>query len=182
MAAVAVAATAGGQTSKRKSRRALAQSFLSRISLDGNIVRETTEPTSGPETHLLERNLTENVAEENTVSTVRSGHDDGGNPTKIISNTKPKYMHSVSENAASFDRDKTRIIRSKDSNSMICHKTLTPETVGFRRSYSVTESLMTESSSNCSGSVHFNKGPTRHRITCMSGSSFKLRRKLHDKR
>lgn len=179
-----MAAAGGGQTSKRKSRRALAQSFLSRISLDGNIVRETTEPTSGPGTPLSERELTENVAEENVVQSV---HDDG-NPAKTISHTKPKYMHSVSENAVSFERDKGGMIRSKDSNSDICHKTLlTPETFRScpRRSYSVTESLITESSSSYSGSVHFtafNKGPTRHRITCMSGSSFKLRRKLHDKR
>ncbi|XP_031574444.1 CDK5 and ABL1 enzyme substrate 1-like [Actinia tenebrosa] len=181
MAAVAVAAAAG-QTSRRKSRRALAQSFLSRISLDGNIVQERNEPTSGPGTPLMERELPKNVAEQKTLVTAVQSVAKTIPNTKAIPHTKPKYMHSFSENAASFERDKPRITRSKDSESMICNKTLTPETVGFRRSCSATESLMTESSSSFSGSVHFNRGTIRHKITCMSGSSFKLRRKLHDKR
>jgi hypothetical protein len=176
MAALAVAAAANAQPSKRKSRRALAQSFLSRISLDGNVVREKDELNSGPEAPKVERHVSD--IEEVSVS-AESGRD--GSTIKTT-NTKPKYMHSISETAASFEKDKTRTLHSRESKSIICNKILsTPEHVMFRRSYSLTESLMTESSSS-SGSVHFTKGPTRHKITCMSGSSFKLRRKLHDKR
>lgn len=181
MAAVAVQAVASGRPSKRKSRRALAQSFLSNISLDGNITNEGTGSLSEPNTPLRQR---QRILEDDELEVATSTSDTSRPLQELSINTssKPKYMHSISESAASFEKDKLRTLNSLGSKDMRTLKT--PDTGPCRRSHSMTDSTLTEcsSSSSFSGFLHYGKGASRHKITCMSGSSFRLRRKLTDKR
>ncbi|KXJ29414.1 CDK5 and ABL1 enzyme substrate 2 [Exaiptasia diaphana] len=176
MAAVAVQAAASGRPSKRKSRRALAQSFLSNISLDGNITSETTGSCSEPNTPIRERQRSVNV-EESGDNVTRPLQD-----YNVGSSAKPKFMHSISESAASFEKDKLRTFSTLGAREM---KTLKAHDSLHRRSHSLTESTLTDcssSSSSFSGFLHYGKGATRHKISCMTGSSFKNRRRLTDKR
>lgn len=182
MAAVAVQAAANGRPSKRKSRRALAQSFLSNISLDGNICSEATGSSSEPNTPLRQRQTVFEVEETVEMATSTSM----SRPLQELNlntSTKPKFMHSISESAASFEKDKQRTFSTLGTKDI---KTLkTPDNPALhRRSHSMTESTMTDTSSTSSfsGFLHYGKGTSRHKITCMSGSSFRLRRKLTDKR
>lgn len=176
MAAVAVQAAASGRPSKRKSRRALAQSFLSNISLDGNITSESTGSCSEPNTPLRERQRSVNVEEsgENVTRPLQESN--------VGSSSKPKYMHSISESAANFEKDKLRTLSTLGGRDM---KTLKTYDSLHRRSHSLTEQSLTDCSSSTSSfsAIHYSgKGTPRHKITCMSGSSFKTRRRLTDKR
>ncbi|XP_001629426.3 CDK5 and ABL1 enzyme substrate 1 [Nematostella vectensis] len=161
-AASAVASTRDGRPQNRKSRRAMAQSFLSGISLDGRIMRE-------PRTR--ERNDEKVLEPTPTVVT-----ENFGTPSPVTRDCrKPKYLHSISESAASGAKSshhRDRSITRDKGLSVDVHRT------AVRRSFSVSESM---GSSATSDSLSF-RNTSRHRITCMSGSSYRLRRKVNDKR
>lgn len=155
-----MAAVTAGRTNRRRSRRiASACAFLSNISLDGNIVKEAVE-------------------RKTEKSTTKRSHENVVRNSDLLS-PRRTLLHSISEPSTSKCEEgntKRVINRHRSITDAICEGKRQDSAVVVRRSVSVSES--TDSTSTSSGSVHRSK----HRISCLMGSSFHHKRRANDKR
>ena len=156
-----MAAVTAGRTNRRKSRRiASACAFLSNISLDGNIVKEAVERKT-------EKNAT------------KRSHENVARNTDVLS-PRRTLLHSVSEPSTSnCEEGSTRRVlhRQRSVTDAIFEGKRQDSAVVVRRSVSMSESQSTDSTST-SGSACRSK----HRISCLMGSSFHHKRRANDKR
>ena len=159
-----MAAVTAGRPSKRRSRRiASACAFLSNISLDGNIVRN--HPVNGFQT---EKNM------------VKRSHE---NVTGNVDSLSQRVLHSISEPGTS-EGDEANIsarnvnikvmLRQRSDTDAFSERKQQERSVVIRRSVSMSEST---DSSSTSGSIR-----SKHRISCLTGSSFHHKRRATDKR
>lgn len=90
-------------------------------------------------------------------------------------------LHSISEPSTSkYEEGSTKrgINRQRSVTEAICEGKRQDSAMVVRRSVSVSESQSTDSTSTSSASVHRSK----HRISCLMGSSFHHKRRANDKR
>ncbi|XP_073257716.1 CDK5 and ABL1 enzyme substrate 1-like [Porites lutea] len=163
-----MAAVTAGRLNRRRSKRvASACAFLSSISLDGNVAR-------GPATEV---NAKKNASN-------RSRGNEERNPD-LLSSRRP-LLHSISEPSALEDHGTNN--GAKNSNVKAYHRQrsvteavfegrLQERNVVIRRSVSVSDS--TDSASTNSGGI---QRSYKHRISCLTGSSFHHKRRATDKR
>lgn len=157
-----MAAVTAGRTNRRKSRRiASACAFLSNISLDGNIVKEAVE-------------------RKTEQSATKRSHENVARNTDLLL-PRRTLLHSISEPSTSkYEEGSTKrgINRQRSVTETICEGKRQDSAMVVRRSVSVSESQSTDSTSTSSASVHRSK----HRISCLMGSSFHHKRRANDKR
>ena len=155
-----MAAVTAGRPNRRRSRRiASACAFLSNISLDGNIAKEA-----------VERKTEKSATKRSHENVLRNS--DFLSPRRTL-------LHSISEPSTSECEEgstKRVINRQRSVTEAICEGKRQEGAVVVRRSVSMSES--TDSASSTSGSVHRSK----HRISCLMGSSFHHKRRANDKR
>ena len=155
-----MAAVTAGRTNRRKSRRiASACAFLSNISLDGNIAKEA-----------VERKTEKNAS--------KRSHENVARNTDVLS-PRRTLLHSVSEPSTSnYEEGNTRRVINRQRSVTDAIFEGKRQDVVVRRSVSMSESQSTDSTSTSSGSVQRSK----HRISCLMGSSFHHKRRANDKR
>ena len=156
-----MAAVTAGRPSRRRSRRiASACAFLSNISLDGNIAKDTV---NGLKT---EKNATK-----------RSHETVARNPDLL--SPRRAVLQSISEPASTSEDVRAKnlkvIQRQRSVTEAISERRQQEKAVVIRRSVSMSEST---DSSSTSGSIHRSK----HRISCLMGSSFHHKKRATDKR
>lgn len=163
-----MAAVTAGRPNRRRSKRvASACAFLSSISLDGNVARVPA---------------TEVNAKKNASN--RSRGNEERNPD-LLSSRRP-LLHSISEPSALEDHGTNN--GAKNSNVKAYHRQrsvteavfegrLQERNVIIRRSVSVSDS--SDSASTNSGGI---QRSYKHRISCLTGSSFHHKRRATDKR
>lgn len=163
-----MAAVTAGRPNRRRSKRvASACAFLSSISLDGNVARVPA---------------TEMNAKKNASN--RSRGNEERNPD-LLSSRRP-LLHSISEPGALEDHGTNN--GAKNSNVKAYHRQrsvteavfegrLQERNVVIRRSVSVSDS--SDSASTNSGGI---QRSYKHRISCLTGSSFHHKRRATDKR
>ena len=161
-----MAAVTAGRPNRRRSKRvASACAFLSSISLDGNVARGL-------------------ATEVNVNAWNRSRGNEERNPD-LLSSRRP-LLHSISEPSALEDHGTNN--GAKNLNVKACHRQrrvtetgfegrLQERTVVIRRSVSVSDS--NDSASTNSGGI---QRSYKHRISCLTGSSFHHKRRATDKR
>ena len=161
-----MAAVTAGRPSRRRSRRiASACAFLSNISLDGNITKDAV-----------------NRLKTEKTSTKRSPESVAQIPDLLSSRRAELELHSISEPSTSEgvrERSNTKnvegIHRQRSVTDAISERRQQERAVVIRRSASMSEST---DSSSTSGSIQRSK----HRISCLTGSSFHHKRRATDKR
>lgn len=157
-----MAAVTAGRPNRRRSRRiATACAFLSNISLDGNIAKE--------------------AAERKTEKSATKGSHESVFKNTDFSSPRPRrtLLHSISEPSTSkCEQGSSKRVanRQRSVTEAISEGKKQESVVVVRRSVSMSES--TDSTSSTSGSVHRSK----HRISCLMGSSFHHKRRANDKR
>ena len=160
-----MAAVTAGRMNRRRSRRLTsACAFLSNISLDGNIVKEAVE------------RKTEKSAPQRS-------HENVARNTDLLTSPRRTLLHSISEPSTSNCEEgstKRVINRQRSVTDAICEGKRQDSAVVVRRSVSMSESQSSDSTSSTSigSSVYRSK----HRISCLMGSSFHHKRRANDKR
>ena len=155
-----MAAVTAGRPNRRRSRRiANACAFLSNISLDGNIAKETVERKT-------ERSSTKR-SHENVLK-----NTDVPSPRRTL-------LHSISEPSTSQCEEgsaKRIVNRQRSVTDAVFERKCQESTVIVRRSVSMSESTDSSSTSGAGGALR------KHRISCLMGSSFHHKRRANDKR
>lgn len=161
-----MAAVTAGRPSKRRSRRiASACAFLSNISLDGNIVQK--HPVNGFQTekNMVKRsheNVTGNVDSLSQRRTLLHSISEPGTSEGDVANISARNVH-------------VKVMhRQRSVTDAFSERKQQERAVVIRRSVSMSEST---DSSSTSGSIR-----SKHRISCLTGSSFHHKRRATDKR
>lgn len=157
-----MAAAAAGRTSRRRTKRAAAAySFLSNISLDGNITKDATNVSSES---IVQANKYENISPLEDV------------PRSLVVRGR-KLMHSISESAAVVEPGHRRapFIRGRSVTNS-CEGNAS-ESLNMRRTMS-----LAEPSDGLSSARVAHKLSSKQRITCLSGASLYSKRRVNDKR
>ena len=162
-----MAAVTAGRPSRRKSRRvASACAFLSNISLDGNIGEDAVKVFK------TEKNV------------VNRSHETVAGNIDMLSPKQRTVLHSISEPGTSEGNETNvsgknvhgKVIhRHRSVTDVVSERKQQERSAVIRRSVSMSES---NDSSSTSGSVHRSK----HRVSCLTGSSFHHKRRATDKR
>lgn len=167
---------AHGKTShgRRKSRRiSAACSFLSNISLDGNIVPTKVKPDLGTETQRIHEDP-QKSEDADLLERLESGHED----TKF---RRHKVVHSLSVSDAHPNLEETNtgnIFKESSTTSMPPVSVHAP----MRRSVSMTESTSSDSSTRAIQNSRWQSGILKHRVSCLTSSVFHSKRRVNDKR
>ena len=164
-----MAAAAAGRRSKRKSKRmTLACSFLSNISLDGNISEDASNAFK-----------TERSAKKRTLDAETESLD-------LHFSQKRTLLKSISEPSTSDDIDEVNIIPI-DINAKVSHQRrsvsdIVSERKQQERSVVIPMSVSLSGESNDSSSVSESIRRSKSRISCFTGNSFRHKRRATDKR
>ena len=159
-----MAAAAAGRTSRRRTKRAAAAySFLSNISLDGNITKDATNVSS------------ESIVQANKYENISPLEDVPQQGSLVVRGRK--LMHSISESAAVVEPGHRRapFIRGRSVTNS-CEGNAS-ESLNMRRTMS-----LVEPSDGLSSARVAHKLSSKQRITCLSGASFYSKRRVNDKR
>lgn len=159
-----MAAVTAGRPSRRRSRRiASACAFLSNISLDGNITKDAVNRLKTEKT--FTKRSPESIAQIPDLLSSRRA--------ELHSISEPSTSEGVRE--SSNTKNVEGLHRQRSVTDAISERRQQERAVVIRRSASMSEST---DSSSTSGSIQRSK----HRISCLRGSSFHHKRRATDKR